>query len=341
MASRGTLVVMRIVVLVEHWPGVGGGELEVAQVAGAIRHAWLEWAPADAVEVFAVGDGGPRTADALAFEASQPTADAMVAPASAVGPGVTMLRPANQHRRWEPTHLAAAVTGTAATGSGATIVVPLGDAPPAGDATELWVGDVEAMVESLRGVPLVALVSSDRPLLGLAGMSAAVRDGRESDHALALAAQEQERRWGEIAHRVDRLAHRGMLIGSSALSAQPGSGAAGGLAYALAAVGARLTPAAPYLADLTGAALAAETADVVVAVTGALVPRTLDHGLTATAGVLAGRTGVPCVVLAPSIGVGRRDLMAAGVVAAHEAVAGDVGVRDGVRRVAQTWSPRR
>ena len=66
-----------------------------------------------------------------------------------------------------------------------------------------------------------------------------------------------------------------------------GSGAAGGLAYCLAVLGATITRASDYLADAVGLADAVAGADVVIAVGGPLTPATLDHGLATAAAKLA------------------------------------------------------
>ncbi|WP_284327154.1 hypothetical protein [Demequina litorisediminis] len=74
---------------------------------------------------------------------------------------------------------------------------------------------------------------------------------------------------------------------------------------------------------------------------GILTPRTLDHGIVPAASLLAARRAVPCVVVAPEVHVGRRDLMAAGVVGAHEGEPGEGGWWIRLARVAQTWTPAR
>jgi glycerate kinase len=214
----------------------------------------------------------------------------------------------------------------------------LGDEDPAGDAGDLWGGSIAAARAGLTSLAMIALVASSRPLLGFHGMSSAVRAGREADAALATAAQEQEQRWSAMALEGDAIAGAASLIGPSRLSEAPGAGAAGGLAYCLAALGARLTPGAAYVAGALGLGEAAQGADLLVAVTGELTPRTLDAGIASAVAAHAARTGLPAVVLASHVHVGKRDLMAAGLASAHEAGPGRAGLEDGVRRIAQTWA---
>ncbi|MFN3866024.1 MAG: glycerate kinase [Demequina sp.] len=331
---------MRIVVLTESWPGSGPVALAARHAAHAVVSAWAEAAPEATVQCFALGDGGARSADAL----EGPRFLVGGAEATDVD-GTLVLAPRSGARRWEPQSLSAALLGLAAEHSAArpprTVVVPVGDEPPAGDATDLWLGGILQMRGGVAPLDVVAAVASQRPLLGFHGMSAALRDGREVDEAIGRAAQAQEDRWAAIARDADPIASVPSLLGSTRLSDSPGTGAAAGLAYALAAIGGRIVPSAPLMAALTGATDAAESADLVVAVVPGLVPRTLDEGTVPAAAALAARRGLPAIVIAPESRIGRRDLMNAGLAAAHEGAAGAEGLAAAVRRVAQTWTPRR
>ncbi|MFW2514447.1 glycerate kinase [Demequina sp. SO4-13] len=331
---------MQIVVLTESWPSDGPVALTARQSADAVAAAWREASPSASPQCFAIGDGGARSADAVE------------GPRLAVGGAVAadteralVLAPAGGALRWEPHALATALLGLAAEHSGVaparTVVVPVGDEPPAGDATDLWLGGLLQMRGGVAPLDLVVAVSSQRPLLGFHGMSAALRDGREVDEAIGRAAQAQEDRWSAIAREADDVASMPSLLRSSRLSDIPGTGAAGGLAYALAALGARIVPSAPLMATLTGADEAASQADLVVAVVPSLVPRTLDEGAVPAASALAARRGVPAIVIAPESRIGRRDQMNAGLSSAHEGEPGLAGLSAAVRRVAQTWTPSR
>src|SRR5690606_25671230 len=120
------------------------------------------------------------------------------------------------------------------------VVVPLGDEAPAGDATALWDQRLTAVRAELSALSITALTTSQRPLLGFRGMAAATVQGRGADPALLAAAQEQEDRWGDIALRAERELPARVLLGPARLADTPGAGAAGGLAYCLAALGAAL-----------------------------------------------------------------------------------------------------
>jgi glycerate kinase len=325
---------MRVVMAVEGWPGDGDhAALSPADAAATAEAAWRAARPGTEVVSVPVANGSPRTADVLTGVRSRAGGAEVVE-----GPGGLWLAPSKGAGRWNPHDLSTALLGLAAAGETRTVHIPLGDDSPAGDAVDVWGGQPVAVRAGLGSLPMVALVGSSRPLLGFHGMSSAVRDGREADGALAAAAQEQERRWNGIALEGDALADSASLIGPSRLSDAPGAGAAGGLAYCLAVLGARLTPGAAYVVDALGLGAASASADVLVAITGELTPRTLDAGVASAVAEVAARRGIPATALAPAVYVGKRDLMAAGLASAHEAPPGVAGLEDGIRRIAHTWA---
>jgi glycerate kinase len=324
---------MRVVAAVSGWPA--DDALDPCAAALVVGKAWLAAVPGSSIEVLPVGDGGPRTADVWTGERSL-VGGAQVAEHR----GAQWFSPGGGAACWNPMELSAALLGIAASGVSGAVVIPVGDDAPAGDPTDLWGGSLPAMRHALSSLDLVVIATSARPLLGFHGMSASLIDGREGDAALATTAQEQERRWTEVAREGDAVAGRDALIGPPRLSDQPGTGAAGGLAYALAALGARIVPAFAYLAEASGLVAAAEGVDLVVGVGGDLTPSTLDTGVAASVAAAAAGRGVPATMLSTAVKVGRRDLMAAGLASAHEAAQGSFGLVDGVRRVAQTWTPR-
>ena len=326
---------MRVAVAAQSWPLSDTESLTPERTAAVAREAWTQAAEHVTLDVRAVPDGGPLTGDALTGERWSVGG----AIARRVR-GAVVLAPA-RGTRWEPGALSSALLGLAAAGESARVVVPVGDEAPAGDAVDLWGGGLAAARAAVAGLDIVALVGADRPLLGFHGMSAAVREGREADAALALAAQAQEERWATIAREADAVASRKVLMGVGRLSDEPGAGAAGGLAYALAALGARLVPGSRAVAEMVGLNDAAEEADLVVAVVARLRAADLDHGAAAAAAWLAGRRGAPCVVATGHLGVGRRDLMAGGIAGAHEGERGEEGLAAQVRRLAHTWTPAR
>lgn len=231
--------------------------------------------------------------------------------------------------------------GAISTARGRRFVIVVGDTAPSSDPTEVWLGDLSALKSAVESLEILVLVTSDRPLLGFKGMSAALRDGNESDPFIAQLSQESEKRWSAIASEADAVSARKTLLGTSRLSDEPGSGAAGGLAYCLAALGARVVPFSRALEELLSSRQAApelrQEPDLWVAVTSHLTPRSLDTAVAAAVSGVAARSGVPAVVLTGAAEVGKRDQLAAGLAGVHEAQGDAAGLADGVRRLAQTW----
>lgn len=328
---------MRVLVAVEAWPGTGSGEaLAASEAAEVIRETWLATNPEIQVDVRQLASGNPRSADVLTETLSVAGSVQM-----ATAPGAIWLAPAGGAKRWSPTDLGLALRELAAQRENRTVYIPVGDEAPAGDATELWGNDPSELRKKLASLAIVALVSAARPLLGFNGMSAAVRLGRESDPALAQAAQVQEDRWRTIAETADPVAGSVSLLGNDRLSQQPGTGAAGGLAYCLAVVGAKLLPAASTIVAQSGIGDACRDAVISLTVLPEVSPRNIDHGPAAAIAAASGTVGTPSVLLSHDLQVGRRDLMSTGITSAHTADAGIVGLADGIRRIAQTWTPRR
>ncbi len=331
---------MRVVISTEAWPEKDGTLVSASTVRALVQVAWTATNRDVTLDVFATGGGGPRWIDDL------PGKRVTVGGAEAVETEQGMvLGPNDGETRWNPSDLAAALLGLGASAERdkhvLPVIVPLGDEPPAGDAADLWGGSLEAMRFGTRKLALRALVGSQRPLLGFKGMAAHTMLRREHDPAIATAAQEQERRWADIARAGDALAARTTLLGPSRLSDAPGSGAAGGLAYCLAAFGAELTAGSAFVADVAHLHSRLEGADVAVAIAGSGSHADLDEGSVAPMAEEAARLGIPCVLVAPAVDVGKRGLMAAGVSAAFAAGEGLDALESQVARVAQTWTPAR
>ena len=322
---------MRVVAAVQGWPG--NFRVDAKAAAAVVRESWATSAPDHEIVTIPVGSGGPRSADVWGGVRG------LVEGAETITHGgVTWLAPTGGSSRWNPIDVAAALIDLSTLGP-RTVVIPVGDEAIAGDAVELWSGSLPITRNLLADLDIVVLVSSHRPLLGFHGMSSALREGKEGNAAVAAAAQAQEERWVDIAAHGDEVGGRESLMGPTRLSDEPGTGAAAGFAYALAAVGARLVPASTFIADVAGLhAEVAKGADVVLGITAELTPRALDHGIAVPVSAAAAARGVPAAVLAPGVHVGKRDLMAAGISSAHEADHGPEGLADGVRRFAQTWA---
>jgi glycerate kinase len=324
---------MQMAWCVQSW----AGGLEPKAAASDVADVAQRTAPHVSSVVHAVGDGGPRTADVWGGAPRERVGGADIVRRD----GASWLLPAHGATRWDPVGLSTALIGLAADPERrGRVVVPVGDTAPAGDAASMWGPSIKAFRHALKPLDMLALVTADRPLLGFHGMSAALLEGREGDSALASAAQAQEERWAGLALEADAVAAVSSLVGPARPSDVRGTGAAGGLAYALHVGGARLVPAFRALVAEPDVARTLSQADVAIVVTPELTPRTLDHGLATAVSAAAAARGIPTVVLCETLHVGKRDLMAAGVDSAHTAGTGVEGLREGVRRVLQTWARR-
>lgn len=158
-------------------------------------------------------------------------------------------------------------------------------------------------------VELVAATDVDNPLLGLHGASsvfgpqkgASPADVRFLDSALAHLADVLDGHWPTAVGKRDA----------------PGAGAAGGMGYALFALGARRESGIELVLQATGLAARAADADLVITGEGSFDGQSL-RGKAAT-GVARAATAaaVPCIVVAGQTSIGDRELRAAGFSGAY------------------------
>lgn len=204
------------------------------------------------------------------------------------------------------------------------------------------------------GIEIVVACDVDVPLLGLQGAAAGFSPQKG---ATPEQAQQLER---ALAHAA-RLAvaalggaeHPDLLTGRPAgdrLAAQPGTGAAGGLGFGLALLGARLVRGSTVVADAVGLDERIAASDVVVTGEGRFDWQSLHGKVVSEVAERALTHGVPTVVVAGEVLVGRREQAAAGISAAYAVSsspqevpaaladpAGTLAVR--AAAVARTWSP--
>ncbi len=225
------------------------------------------------------------------------------------------------------------------------------------------VGDLAVARAAVAGVDLVVAFDVDVPLLGLHGASAgfAPQKGATPEEA-----QHLERALGRFAAVVGEAAHDGPgvppslpLVGASGgaggltsgrrWAQLPGAGAAGGLGFALAVLGARLLPGAEVVADAVGLDGAAAAADVLVTGEGTLDWQSLHGKVVAAVARRGVARGLPVVAVAGQVALGRREWGAAGISGAYAVAekpadvaaaladpAGTLAAR--AERVARTWS---
>lgn len=209
------------------------------------------------------------------------------------------------------------------------------------------------VVDRFSGVDLVVATDEDTPLLGLQGTSAveAPRKGASAEQAQSLESA--------VGHFTDVLGRAlpstpvDLLTGMPRrLDREPGAGAAGGLGYALLALGARRVSAVEAVLRACGFGVAAARSDLVVTGAGRVDWSTMRGSVVAGVSAAALETGRPTVLVAGECLVGRRETMTLGLAGTYavaetprdlEAMVADPVQTLAARtaRVARTWSPVR
>ena len=203
---------------------------------------------------------------------------------------------------------------------------------------------------------LVVATDVDVPLLGLHGASAGFAPQKG---ATPRAGAGPRAGLGHFAHaataalgdavRPDLLAGSRPTSTASRLTSAPGAGAAGGLGFGLALLGARLVPGSVFVADAVGLDDLIARHDVVVTGEGRFDWQSLHGKVVSEVASRALAHAVPTVVVAGEVLVGRRELSAAGITAAYavgetpEQVAAALAAPEQTlaaraARVARTWS---
>ena len=374
---------MRVVVA----PDKFAGTLTAVEAADAIRTGWLRRRPDDEVVAAPMSDGGPGFVDALHASLGgelhaltvngplgQPTPATLLLVAGTTGTtaylesaqacGLALLPRAAGGRGPEPDVAEAASTlgvgemvvgaldagadevvvglgGTGTNDAGAGLLAALGAAADPADGLiggaarlpSLTSIDLEPARRRLAGRRLVAATDVTSPLLGLRGATNVYgpQKGLSKERLFAV-----DGALSGFAHLVDR-----------PLADAPGAGAAGGLGYALLALGATTRPGIELVAAASGLDEALGRADLVLTGEGSLDPQTFTGKVVAGVAGMAGAAGAPCVALAGRVEVGSRELRAAGIDAAYDLVesfGSEAAVerpRDSLaalaERVARTW----
>ena len=354
----------RVVVVAER-----SGDLLPHEAARQVGTGWVERAPHAAVEVHASHSGGAGFADVVARTLGASTVPVVVpgplgeeVPASIAlverPDGLTAYLDTAQvcgrHLVGEevledPAGMTSAGVGrllALARDAGAGRIV-LGVGPLAchdggvGLLRELGAGDDLAGLREVRAewsaTRLVLATTTDASLLGFHGASASLTER----HGVAPeVSQRLETELGELTDRVNQLLPpaRDLLTG---LARRPereqGSGAGGGVGYALQLLGARTDTAPRILLDELGIRPRLPGA-LLVLVTDAYDQDTVHEGVVADTARAALETATPTVVLAREVSVGRREGMSLGVSGSYEQRPGE-DLQALASRVARTWTP--
>ena len=367
-------------------PDAFDGTLTAVEAAEAMRAGWNQVAPDDELVLLPMSDGGPGFVDVLSTvldgqTVPVQTTDPLGRPAvgavlvvgdtayieSAQACGLQLLTAAERNPLVTTTFGLGALLTAAVECGARTLVVGLGGSATndagMGLLTALGVTPLDAAgvalpygglaladlakldgAAQLRGAAIVAATDVDNPLCGPHGATAVYgpkKGLRPEDRDRLDAALAQ---WAEVAERDIPGAPAGLID-------LPGAGAAGGLGAALLTLGGTRRSGGEIIfaaVDLPGALA---EADLVLTGEGSFDFQSVRGKVAGGVAALATEHGVPCVVLAGQVSLGRQQAAAAGVDAAYSVVeqAGSVEAameRPGDRltelaaRVAGEWSRR-
>lgn len=367
---------MRILVA----PDKFAGTLSAPEAARAIADGWLRSAPHDHLTLAPIADGGPGFIDVLSVgfgvepdvvtvrgPLGEPTpaqilihaGTAYVESAQACG-----LQVVHDRRPLEATTVGVGELVLAALDAGVDrVVVGLGGSATNDGGAGLWHAlgaradvpldqgpaalagvqrvDLAPARERLAGVELVAAADVEVPLLGMFGATKTFgpQKGLTDEQIIAVD--------GHLDHLV--VAACGSTPAERRVADGAGAGAAGGLGFALAVLGARHTSGIGLVAETIDLPRLIGEHDLVITGEGAFDYSSRSgkaiHGV-ATRAVDAAR---PCIVLAGRVDVGTREMRALGVESAYgvtdhvseaESLARPAAtLSDLAARVARTWSP--
>ncbi|CAN7469216.1 glycerate kinase family protein [Knoellia sp. LjRoot47] len=206
--------------------------------------------------------------------------------------------------------------------------------------------------DRFSGVDLVLASDVENPLLGFKGASAVFGPQKGASPELA---QELESALGRFTEIVARTlpAPLDLLTGAPRrLEREPGAGAAGGLGYALYLLGGRRVSGVDLVLDAVGFHDVVRESDLVVTGEGTFDWQSLQGKVASGVAAAALEAGLPSVVLAGQVLVGRRETMGLGISGTYAvaetpeqvdaALLDPVGtLRARAARVARTWSAGR
>jgi glycerate kinase len=332
-------------------PDCFGGTLSATEVAAAVGRGWQRGAPGDELVLRPLADGGPGFVVVLygslggivhSLQVTGPTGepvtacwlqyettgyletaqacglhlvrsgqrDATTATSRGVGELLAAMRDAGL--RTAVVGLGGSASSDGGAGAlaalGAVAVDSAGQPLPAGGAALVRCArlDGRAAVDGLR---LVAAADVTNPLLGRHGAAEVFGPqkgaGREQVRELEAALA----RWADVLEEATGRAVREL----------PSAGAAGGLGAALLGLGAERVSGMQLVAERTGLDEALDTAELVITGEGSFDWQSLRGKLVTTLAESAAARGLPCIVLAGQVSVGRREAAAVGIAAAYAA----------------------
>lgn len=369
-------------------PDSFGGTLTAVEAAGAMAAGWRTAVPDVDIDVAPISDGGPGFVDVLSaslggelrsLAVTGPLGDRVTASfllagdtayvESAQACGLHLVPPDRRQPRWTTTYGVGELLGAALDAGARQVVIGLGGSstndggagmlaalglallgegrrglPPGGGALAgLERAEVAGLDSRLGSVDLVAATDVDNPLLGPTGATATYGPQKGATAADVQALDAALARFAEVLGRA--------LPRAAELVEAPGAGAAGGLGYAMLALGARRESGIGLVLRHTRLPERIAAAGLVVTGEGSFDWQSLRGKAVSGVAAAAAAAGLPCLVLAGRVSVGRREMAAAGVSAAYslaESAGSELAARTRAAdelqalaaRVAVQWSRR-
>lgn len=215
-------------------------------------------------------------------------------------------------------------------------------------------GQLADVRERFAGVQLVVATDSLVPLLGFHGVSGVL--SQPTVDAVPIPARESadraqllEQALGRFADVAQRSLVAGRPLSGRGYAGEPGSGAAGGAGFALMLLGARRVSGVAAVMEAVGFAERLIGTDVVLTAEQFFDRTSLHEQVVGGVAEAAAERGVPTVVVAGLVELGRREAMAAGVAGAYplaerpadlptSAADVDQALAARAQRTARTWS---
>lgn len=330
-------------------PDCFGGTLSATEAADAIASGWRGAGFDDELTLRPLSDGGPGFVDVLHRTLGGELHEVHVrGPAEAYVPavwleheGVAYLESAQacglhltdpEHRdplgahtvgvgelvydalEFDMPTIVVGLGGTASTDGGSGFFYGINTIPldrddqvlPFGGGSLINAGRL-ATPPDLGGARLIAATDVENPLLGEHGAAHTFGPQKGADELTVRRLEKGMAHWADVLARYTGRDVRDL----------PGAGAAGGLGAALLSVGATVESGAGLVRRLTGLDEAMAGVDLVITGEGSFDWQSLRGKLAVSVASAAAERGLPCLVLAGQVSVGRREAGAAGIEKAY------------------------
>jgi len=201
--------------------------------------------------------------------------------------------------------------------------------------------NLDRVFQSIQGVTLIAATDVDNPLLGLRGATATFARQKGADDSAVMRLESAMANFAKVC---------GKRTDGKDAAVALGSGAAGGLGFALIHIGAQRLPGIATVMHILEFEEQLARADLVITGEGCLDDQTLHGKVAMGVAQSAAKFGVPCVVLAGEVRLGKREISNVGIDSAYsmkDLVGRDVSLSAPTQslealaaRVAKTWGRR-